>query len=254
MGVESAYADWIRQFAARAEERGTGRSEPDWGRAARLRPEIVRSVQRFQVGESGDGANLLRKAAAAGPSDYADAARLFVAEEQNHARLLAMLLGAADAPLLAWHWSDAVFVRLRRALGLRLELMVLLIAEVVALGYYRALRDGAGDGLTSRVAGLILTDERGHVPFHCQRLRAEFARWPRWARRAIDVPWSLLLCGTVLLVAFDHGPALRRLGVGKWQFVDEVTREFRAAVRSVLRITDGRKTTAANVAAAGVRR
>jgi hypothetical protein len=90
VGVESAYAGWIRQFAARAEERGTGRSEPDWGRAARLRPEIVRSVQRFQV--------------------------------------------------------------------------------------------------------------------------------------------------------------------GKWQFVDEVTREFRAAVRSVLRITDGRRTTAANVAAAGVRR
>ncbi|WP_309113633.1 hypothetical protein [Saccharothrix sp.] len=37
-------------------------------------------------------------------------------------------------------WSDAVFVRLRRALGPRLELMVLLIAEVVALGYYRARR------------------------------------------------------------------------------------------------------------------
>jgi hypothetical protein len=176
--VDSAYAGWTRQFAARAEDRGTGRSEPDWGRGARLHPAIVRSVQRFQVGESGDGANLLRKAAEAGPSDYADAARLFVAEEQNHARLLALLLGAADAPLLTWHWSDAVFVRLRRALGLRLELMVLLIAEVVALGYYRALRDGANSPLTSQVAASILADERTHVPFHCQRLRDEFAHWP----------------------------------------------------------------------------
>lgn len=36
------------------------------------------------------------------------------------------------------HWSDAIFVRLRRLLGLRTELMVLTVAEVVALSYYGA--------------------------------------------------------------------------------------------------------------------
>ena len=229
MDVESGYAGWLRHFAARAKVRGTGRLEPDWGRGARLHPAIVRSVQRFQVGESGDGANLLGKASAAGPGNYADAARLFVAEEQNHARLLALLLGAADAPLLASHWSDTVFVRLRRSCGLRLELMVLLIAEVVALGYYRALRDGSGDALTSQVAGSILADERTHVPFHRQRLEEEFAGWPYWVRRAVNALWQLLLCGTVLMVAFDHGPALRQLGLRRWQFIDEVSREFRNA-------------------------
>jgi hypothetical protein len=47
------------------------------------------------------------------------------------------------------------------------------------------------------------------------------------------------------MVAFDHGPALRQLGLRKWQFIDEVTREFRAAVHSVLRIPNGRTTIAA---------
>ena len=247
---ESQYAGWVRQFTARAELRGAGRLEPDWARESRLHPAIVRSLQRFQVGESGDGANLLGKAAEAGPGGYVEAARLFVAEEQNHARLLALLLRAVHAPLLDSHWSDAVFVRLRRACGLRLELMVLLIAEVVALGYYRALRDGADDALAAEVGGLILADERGHVPFHCQRLRDEFAGWPRGARRAVGALWRILLRGTVVTVAIDHGSALRRLGVGRWQFVDEVTREFRAATRSILRYEDGREPAASSAAAA----
>ncbi|NEE41497.1 ferritin-like domain-containing protein, partial [Streptomyces sp. SID7982] len=94
-----------------------------------------------------------------GDAEYASAVRMFVAEERNHARLLALLLASGGAPVIASHWSDRAFVTLRRALGLRLELLVLMIAEVVALRYYRALRDGAGDALTREVAGRILADE-----------------------------------------------------------------------------------------------
>lgn len=122
--------------------------------------------------------------------------RLFVAEEQNHARLLARLLAAGGVPTLTSHWSDTVFVRLRRLLGLRLELLVLMIAEVVALRYYRALRDGTDDALTSEVAGRILSDERRHVPFHCERLHASLAELPRPARRP----------------AWKEGPAGNRAG------------------------------------------
>lgn len=43
--------------------------------------------------------------------------RLFIAEEQNHAGLLAMLLRSAGAAVISSHWSDTVFVWLRRALG-----------------------------------------------------------------------------------------------------------------------------------------
>lgn len=52
-------------------------------------------IQRFQVGEDGDGANLGGKVdQAGGDTDYAQAVRLFIVEEQNHARLLAWLLAA----------------------------------------------------------------------------------------------------------------------------------------------------------------
>ncbi|CAM5723404.1 hypothetical protein SALBM311S_05783 [Streptomyces alboniger] len=158
----------------------------------RYPPAVWASIQRFQVGEDGDGANLVGKADQAGDADYAQAVRLFIAEEQNHARLLARLLAAGDMPTLSGHWSDTVFVRLRRLMGLRMELLVLMIAEVVAL-VYRALRDGTDDSLTADVAGRILSDEQRHVPFHCERLHASLAELPRAVRRPVMELWRLLL-------------------------------------------------------------
>lgn len=224
------FTRWTTEFEAKATARRTA-GDPDWSRGATLHPAVLRSIQRFQVGESGDGANLIAKAAAAGDLTYASAARLFVAEEQNHARLLARLLNSAGAQTIQSHWTDLAFVRLRRALGLRLELMTLMVAEVIALGYYRALRDGTPDPLTTQVASLILEDERRHVPFHTQRLRQSFTATPRPARLAATLAWWLVFLGATLVVALDHGPALRRLGVSRTRFAIGAVSLFRDIVR-----------------------
>lgn len=228
----SGFTYWVRDFEAEARRR-LDVGDPDFTRPARLHPAVVRSVQRFQVGEAGDGANLIAKAEGAGDPTYSHVVRLFVKEEQNHARLLERLLSSAGAKTINGHWSDALFVRLRRALGLRLELMVLLIAEVVALRYYRALRDGAGDALTTEVAGRILADEERHVPFHCDRLRDAFAAWRGPVRAAVTAVWWVLLCGAVVTVAWDHGPALRHLGVTRRGFAVDVAILFKGALIGV---------------------
>lgn len=222
--------NWLREFEAEAERRRR-RDDPPWSRGARLHPDVAKSVQRFQVGEAGDGANLIAKAA--GDDDYLATVKLFVAEEQDHARMLAALLRAAGVPTIAKHWSDTVFVWLRRALGLRLELMVLLIAEVVALRYYRALRDGTADPLVTQVAARILADEERHVPFHCHRLRLGFADLPRTVRAAVFGAWRVLLLGVAITVAADHSAALHRLGVGRLVFVADVVTAFEAALARV---------------------
>ncbi|MGW1218881.1 ferritin-like domain-containing protein [Streptomyces californicus] len=219
----TGYGDWIRDFETARRERA-GQGDPDWRTGVPLHPAIRRSVQRFQVGEDGDGAELITKAEAAGDAEYASAVRMFVAEERNHARLLALLLASGDAPTIASHWSDRIFVTLRRALGLRLELLVLMIAEVVALRYYRALRDGGEDALTREVAGRVLADEERHVPFHCHRLRRALRPLPAPARVLVTSGWRAALAAACLVVAVDHGPALRRLGVGCGRFAVEVVR------------------------------
>ncbi|MGW4243759.1 ferritin-like domain-containing protein [Nocardia sp. NPDC004722] len=220
-----AFARWTAEFEAKARARSRA-GDPDWAIGASLAPALIRSIQRFQVGESGDGANLIAKAEAAGDPVYAAAVRLFVAEEQNHARLLRHLLNSAGHETISRHWTDAIFIRLRRGLGLRLELMVLSVAEVIAVPYYRALRDGSADSLTARTAALIVADEQRHIPFHTQRLRLAFATTPVLPRLFVRAIWWVLLGGALLVVLADHGPALRRLGVTRTEFARAVTGLF----------------------------
>ncbi|MBB4934948.1 hypothetical protein F4561_005842 [Lipingzhangella halophila] len=230
---EGGFQVWTRRFGEDAERR-RDTAEPDWALGATLAPAVIRSLQRFQTGEDGDGAVLVRKSARAADPDYLAAVRLFVAEEQNHARLLALLLDSAGAPTIAGHWSDTVFVTVRNALGLRLELMTLMVAEVVALRYYRALRDGTDDALLADVAGRILADEERHVPFHTQRLREGFGHLPWLVRVPMGAGWWTLLLGAGCVVALDHGPALRHVGVGRRGFVSDVAGLFRPVVAEVL--------------------
>ncbi|HWS39638.1 MAG TPA: ferritin-like domain-containing protein [Actinoplanes sp.] len=209
-----------------------GRTEPQplggW-----LHPALISSVQRFQAGEDGDGASLIAAAERAGDPVYHEAVKLFVAEEQSHAVRLANVLRYAGAGTIGGHWTDTVFVLVRRAGGLRLELLTLMLAEVVALRYYRALRDGTGDDYVGDVAGRILADEERHVPFHIDRLRQGFAGTPAAGRAVAAAGWWVLMVGAAGVVAADHGSALRVLGVSRRHFIRDVLRLFRPMVTSV---------------------
>lgn len=232
------FTRWTTELEAKARAR-TRTGDPDRSRGATLPPALIRSIQRFQVGESGDGANLISKADAAGDPTYAAAVRLFVAEEQNHARLLARLLNAAGHQPISRHWTDAAFVHLRRAFGLRLELMVLSVAEVIAVPYYSALRDGAPDQLTTRTAALIVADEQRHIPFHTQRLRAAFAPTP--LRPLIRAAWWLILYVAIAVVLYDHGPALRQLRITRTEFARYAQTHFAPISATALPPRRGRR-------------
>src|SRR5438552_16393248 len=119
--------DWLDYF----EYNRRHRRKIPWERtielAAGARAPLIRSLQRFQVGESGEGTHLRKQAAKTGNPAYQAAIELFIKEEQEHARLMAGILRKLDAPLLQRHWSDACFILLRRLFGLHYELLVLLI-------------------------------------------------------------------------------------------------------------------------------
>ena len=226
-GTHGGFTDWLRDFEEKARDRPA--REPDWERGARLAPCLVRSLQTFQVGEDGDGAFLIGKAERAGDPVYTAAVRLFVAEEQDHARMLERLLTAAGAGTVRAHWSDALFLVARRAMGLRVELMVLMLAEVIALGFYGALHDGAEDPLATEVAGLLLSDERRHVPFHCRRIHQGLAGLPGPVREGVVLGWRAAALAGAMLIGLDHRRTLRLVGWGWRRFVRTVLAEARAA-------------------------
>ncbi|GAB1688697.1 hypothetical protein KRM28CT15_05000 [Krasilnikovia sp. M28-CT-15] len=98
------FAYWVRRFEGAAAERGVT-PDPAWGTGGPLPDALIASLQRFQAGEDGDGVSLLAKSARAGDADYLAAVRMFVAEEQRHARLLERILAEAGAETLAGHWD-----------------------------------------------------------------------------------------------------------------------------------------------------
>jgi rubrerythrin len=199
-----------------------------------VRDPLIASVRRFQLGESGDGQQLLRKAANAGDPEYLYAAQLFVAEEQQHASLLLRLLGYLGGTPMRRHWSDAVFVRLPRLMGLRTELMVLTVAEVVALSYYGGLAASAPDPVVRAVAARIVADEHPHVRFQQQRLRAGFARSGIALRSLAFGLWWLTAIGATVVVAMDHGPLLDAIGYRRTRFIRDVLGDFAKVVADAL--------------------
>lgn len=193
-----------------------------------LRAAFGPSIATFQLGESGTGEHLLAAARRSqADADYIEALRLFVVEEQEHARLLALILAELRFPLRTRHWSDRVFVLLRRLHSLRTEVLVLLVAEVIALSYYAALREAIRDPALRDAFERIHADEVFHVDFHGATLPAYLSTLPvslRWIARIL---WNVSVTGASIVVVLDHGRLLRGLRVSRRSFVRRVAHDRR---------------------------
>lgn len=204
---------WLNYFKENARQRLPINWERGITAEQHLREPLIRSLQRFQVGEQGDGKHLRGAAAKTQDLAYQAAIDLFIQEEQEHSRLLARVIQGLGGNLLQHHWSDTCFVFLRRLLGLHLELLVLLVAEVIAQVYYKVLHDGTTDATLRDVCAQILHDEHGHVAFHCTYLRQFFARHSALVRWLIFQSWHLFFKLVCLIVIYDHRTVFHAIGV-----------------------------------------
>ncbi|HUG94123.1 MAG TPA: 4-hydroxy-3-methylbut-2-enyl diphosphate reductase [Planctomycetaceae bacterium] len=204
---------WLAHFQQNAADPQPIRWERGAGLGPGERAAIARSVQMFQLGESGTGRHLLRVAQAhaerENDPEYVDAVRAFVAEEQRHAAELGRLLDAAGLPRLERQWTRGVFRWLRHRAGLELMLSVLLLAEVIAKVYYAALRHATCSPGVRDLCTRILRDEVVHIRFGCERLARLRRRQPRWVVASKGFLWRVLFAGTTLVVWWTHRRALR---------------------------------------------
>ncbi|HEY9509809.1 MAG TPA: ferritin-like domain-containing protein [Verrucomicrobiae bacterium] len=214
------YFEWNRVHRAKVPWENGIKVEPH------LRRPLIRSLQKFQLGESGEGRRLRRHAANTGDSTYAAAIELFVKEEQEHARLMAIILDQLHAPLLRSDWTDRCFVFLRRMFGLHQELMVLLLPEMIAKRYFRALHDSTNDPVLRMVFAQILHDEEGHVAFHIDYLQRAFESMSFTRRILAQVIWRVLFRASCLVVMFDHRSVLRAVNVMPRKFWRDCGRIF----------------------------
>jgi hypothetical protein len=192
--------EWLQHFQRNAE-----RLLPiPWERGAELTGfearAIAASVAEFQRGESGEGRRLTRYAEAyaraTGDHDYAAAIRLFIGEEQRHARDLARFLALNHLPLACSTATDSTFRRLRHLIGtLEVSIAVLITAELIAQVYYEALRRATASTVLQQLCVQILRDEASHVEFQAERLGI------LRARRRLLWYWATMLCQRGLFAA-----------------------------------------------------
>ncbi len=120
-------------------------------------------------------------------------------------------------------------------LGVRFELQVLTLTELVSTAYYRMLRRHSPDGPLAAMCELILRDEAGHVAF--QRDRIADAGFPRPGLRGWLWRIQFLLCGyaagTMLWV--NHAPCLKAIGGSRAEFYSGITQQIVRFVRSLRR-------------------
>jgi hypothetical protein len=227
--------EWYDYFQANAK----ALRDIPWERGAELaeaeRDAIAASVQGFQLGESSEGRHLLHCATAyAEQTDdpaYREAVRLFIGEEQRHARDLGRFLQLAGVPLLTRTWPDSVFRWLRRRAGLELSVSVLLTAEIIATVYYVALRAATRSSVLQRLCDQILADEGEHVRFQCERLAILRQGRTSWSLGSVHMLHRILFWGTCLVVWWKHGRALRAGGFGLRRFWRGAWQEMNAALR-----------------------
>jgi hypothetical protein len=217
---------WLNYFEYNRQNRATVPWENGIEIEPHLRAPLIRSLQKFQLGESREGQKLKSHARKTGDAVYAAAIDLFIKEEQEHAQLMGKILRTLNVPLLEKHWSDSCFVFMRQLFGLHQELMVLLLPEMIAKRYFRALHDGTRNAVLRAVFGQIARDEDRHLAFHVEYLRRAFEKMSFTRRICVLVLWRIVFRATCMAVMLDHRKVLRAVGIKPRQFWDDCGQIF----------------------------
>jgi hypothetical protein len=237
--------DWLRHFGRNAHQL----LPISWERGAELNTAearaIAASVAEFQRGESGEGRRLIRYADAyarvSGDDDYALAIRLFIREEQRHARDLARFLTLNGLPLATATLTDGVFRRLRNLLGtLELSIAVLITAELIAQVYYEALRTATRSTVLRQLCAQILRDEAFHVEFQAERLGMLRARRRAPAQHLTMACQRVLLAVTCCVIWPTHRRVFRAGGFGFRHYWTAAWRCFDDAFATAARAREAR--------------
>jgi hypothetical protein len=216
---------WILHFRRNR----SNRPEPDWHAPITLAADVVRplvrSLEQFQLGDGGGPACLIAWNAERFRSSTDGMGRLvdlWFAEEREHSRLLGGAVARFGGKPITGHWSFTAFCWSRRWLGVRFELTVLLLTELVSTVYYRLMRRHGNDPALRSMCRLIIRDEVGHVAFHSDRLAGSGLTRPSRYGKLWAISFRALGLAAASMLWINHAPALRALGATRAEFYREV--------------------------------
>lgn len=165
---------------------------------------------------------------------YPQAIRLFVKEEQHHGDLVRRYLelrGLSAAPVGGLRAAARAVLR---PLGLRFELSVLLLSEILCLAMNRAIIERVSDPTLKDLLTQIIHDHECHLTFHRERLTTEFADF-NFVRRNLR-RWRLrgMFAAAVHGAAAYHRGLLAALEIPRRSFIASCWADFRGELEKMV--------------------
>lgn len=235
------YAKWIEYF----NRNRLNRVEPDWSAPvnvpAHVLPPMLRSIEQFRLGDGGGPASLIAYDAdvfRTSTDEMRTIVDAWFREEAEHARLLGCAVDRFSGKHIHSHWSFSAFCWTRRVLGVRFELQVLLLTELVSTAYYRVLQAHSPDKPVADMCQLILRDEAGHVAFHRDRLANAGKSSLGLGGALWQAQFWVLGHAAATMLWINHGPCLTAIGGSRYEYFYEVRRQLRRFVMSLDRMSD----------------
>jgi len=241
------YAKWIAYFTRNR----SNRPEPDWSSPITAQPEVLppllKSIEQFRLGDGGGPASLIAYDAERfrGRNEETRViVDMWFAEEAEHARLLGCAVKRFKGRYITSHWSFTAFCLCRRVLGVRFELQVLLLTELVSTAYYRLMRNHSPDAALTAMCELILRDEAGHVAFHRERLADTDCSTGGLRGILWRAQFELFGYAAATMLWVNHRPGLTAIGGSGVEYFTEVRRQLHRFIFSLGRATASIRTRA----------
>ena len=163
--------------------------------------------------------------------------RLFVKEELYHEELrheALNRLGATVKPRASKKAAKRIWIALRRHLGVRFELSVILLRQVVSITNWRLISAATDDQAILKVSEEVLRDKVAHVSFLTEKLTTEFAEF-NFIRRNIRRLRLRMMCATAIACgAVFQGKLLAASGVSRWQFARQCWLRFEKLLETMV--------------------
>ncbi|TGM15568.1 glycosyl transferase [Leptospira selangorensis] len=208
------WGNWAKHFRKNADRPYPLVQEQVIGFIPQKRLPVAKSLAIFQLGEAGEGriAKDIDHIHIYGVDrNYREALKLFVKEEGRHARILGDCVRALRGELIQSNWTEKLFHFGRRLLGTRFKLMVLLVAEVIGICFYKKIAEKIPFGSVKNALLHIAEDEEKHLIFHCTffkiRLKNPITRF------LFKFMWRFLSFAACVSVLMDHRKTFKALEI-----------------------------------------
>jgi len=185
----------------------------DWDVKPKLthleRTNILKSLQAWQLGETSEGRHLLhaaeKYATEINDSEYPNAIKLFIKEEQKHGNNLGKYLDLINEPRIKKDWGDTMFRKIRYYnTNMELWTIAVITVESAAQIFYQALKESTNCTLLKQICTDILIDEAAHITFQKERLYIIFSQKSSFSKFIAYYAYTCFFICTSLVVWSAH--------------------------------------------------